>query len=491
MAGLKFYSHGKLQSFRASTLGALAKRAFASRGRRGRGAGAAVAAPKVLKALARQKSRLASRFNEFNEETVRLMPTEAQAEHGMASAIIPTETVIIEGAGTSELKWLRENHGLNVIHEGRSGKLLLRASEGGDEGLKRVFAASTECFERGNVAAVHPNFLRMVSHPNPSAADRTVQPWHVDNDGSTGVVGADVHARAAWTISRGDPGIRIAVLDEGVDSRHPQLRRSVVAEYDAVDENPTSRPDGDDAHGTACAGIICSSALRYPGLASKCSLVGVRIAKSDNEGHWIFDDFSTADAIDWSWEEAKADVLSNSWGGGPAVDVITNAFERARTQGRDGKGSVLVIAAGNNQGPVAYPGSLPDVLTVGASNQWDERKTKTSDDNETWWGSNFGAALDLMAPGVKISTTDISGSSGYSTTQFTDTFNGTSSATPMVAACAGLILSVRPDLQETQVRKLITDTADHLTQTGKWNKFVGHGRLNCYAALRAAKQMQA
>ena len=106
--------------------------------------------------------------------------------------------------------------------------------------------------------------------------------------------------------------------------------------------------------------------------------MAVRIAKSDGGHGWLFDDFNTADAIDWSWREAEADVLSNSWGGGPPVDVITAAFRRARKRGRGGKGSVVVVAAGNNQGPVSYPGRLPEILTVGASNQWDERKTMRS-----------------------------------------------------------------------------------------------------------------
>lgn len=94
-------------------------------------------------------------------------------------------------------------------------------------------------------------------------------------------------------------------------------------------------------------------------------------------------------AIDWSWENG-ADILSNSWGGGSPSSAIMNAFERARTQGRNGKGCVIVIAAGNDSGPVTFPGTLDNVLTVSASNEFDEFKTKTSQDKETWWGSNFG-----------------------------------------------------------------------------------------------------
>jgi thermitase len=290
-------------------------------------------------------------------------------------------------------------------------------------------------------------------------------------------------------LTTGSEELRVAVLDEGVDTQHPYLKPAVRAERDFVDGNPTAAPDADDAHGTACAGIVVSRGRNVKGLAHGVGLVAVRIAKGDGGQGWIFDDFNTADAIDWSWDDAKADVLSNSWGGGPPVDVITSAFARAKADGRAGKGAVVVIAAGNFQSAVSYPGTLPDVLTVGASNQWDERKTKASRDAESWWGSNYGPGLDLMAPGVSILTTDISGRRGYSTGPTTSTFNGTSAATPFAAAAAALVLSVNPLLTEAEVRQILIEHTDHIG-TGRpgWNQYVGHGRLNAFNAMRAARR---
>ena len=89
-----------------------------------------------------------------------------------------------------------------------------------------------------------------------------------------------------------------------------------------------------------------------PGLAPGCSLVAVRIAKGDGDDGWVFDDFKTADAVDFAWKEGKADVLSNSWGGGPPVDAITRALERARTRGRGGQGRLVAVATGNSDGPL-------------------------------------------------------------------------------------------------------------------------------------------
>jgi thermitase len=172
--------------------------------------------------------------------------------------------------------------------------------------------------------------------------------------------------------------------------------------------------------------------------------------------------------------------------------LITNAFERARTRGRGKKGCVIAIASGNSNGPVQYPANLPNMLCVGASNEWDERKSPTSQDGENWWGSCFGAELSLVAPGVHIATTDISGPAGYTPEDYILTFNGTSSATPHVAAAAALVLSVAPNLKEKDVRDILTGEAAKLTPAGKldpsrkWNKEMGWGRLDIHAALRRA-----
>jgi subtilisin family serine protease len=255
-----------------------------------------------------------------------------------------------------------------------------------------------------------------------------------------------------------------------------------------VDGNNHARPDGDDAHGTACAGIIVSRDVNYPGLAPLCSLIAVRIAKGDGADGWVFDDFATADAIDWAWREEKADVLSCSWGGGPEVDAITQAIRRALDKGRGGKGAVVVFASGNHNGPVNYPGTLPEVITVGASNQWDERKSPTSKDGEYWWGSNYGKPLDLIAPGVLIATTDIQKIPGYTKGDIVLDFNGTSAATPHVAAAAALILSLRPKITAKRVEEVLAATADKLVANGGWHKEFGHGRLNIFAALRLARR---
>jgi thermitase len=420
-----------------------------------------------------------TRFHELEPSEI---PVLAAAD--AQTLVIPTETLIVEGATRDVEAWLKDKWGATKVDEGRQGKALFRVPGDGRDAIGEAFAAARDVFEKKDVAAAHPNFMRAIALLSPS---NYVEPrqWNLHNDGDPGLYGADVHARAAWTITRGHADAVVAVLDEGVDTAHPALKDAVVAEADFVEQHRHARPSGDDAHGTACAGVVASRAEAVPGLARDASLMAVRIAMGDGQGNWIFDDFRTADAVDWTWQNGAC-VLSNSWGGGPPVDVIARAFERARTKGRGGKGCVIVIAAGNEEGRVTFPGTLPNVLTVGASNAWDERKTHRSKDGEDWWGSNFGPTLDLLAPGVKVPSTDLRGRRGFGKDGYTGRFNGTSAAAPHVAAAAALILAAAPRLTEQQVREAITGSCDLVPGQKKWNANQGHGRLNAYAAIRAA-----
>ena len=148
---------------------------------------------------------------------------------------------------------------------------------------------------------------------------------------------------------------------------------------------------------------------------------------------------------------------------------------------------MVCIAAGNDQIAIDFPGNLPGYVTVGASTPNDERKTRTSSDGENWWGSNYGPTMWMLAPGVFIHTTDIAGPNGYEPSDYTSTFNGTSSATPHVAGAAALMLSANPELSASAVRTLLSSTAKELPGQSGWTREAGHGRLNIGAAVAAAK----
>ena len=187
-------------------------------------------------------------------------------------------------------------------------------------------------------------------------------------------------------------------------------------------------------------------------------------------------------------------MISNSWGGlepsEPLEDGITDALE----YGRNGKGCVVVFSAGNDDRPIInYPASeIPDIIVVGAMSPCGERKKSSSCDGESFWGSNYGPELDIVAPGVKIPTTDLSGVAGYSSGDYFNSFNGTSSACPHVAGVAALLLSLRPELFQKEVALAISRSATKLPryafsvdrEYGTWNQEVGYGLVNALETLK-------
>lgn len=335
--------------------------------------------------------------------------------------------------------------------------------------------------------------------------------WSINNNGSalqySGTPGADLDILCAWEYTKGD-GIKVAIIDEGVDLTHDDLTPNLAEGYDAVywgggtgsDTHGSYKAGSGDAHGTNCAGIVAAVAdngIGVTGIAPESKIVPVRIAYSDAWGGWVYETSWGVDAVEWCIDNANADILSNSWGGGSASTVFSNAIEYAVTEGRDGLGAVFIAAAGNsNVSTVHYPGNNINAIGVAATSMCDERKSTTSCDGEYWWGSNYGTALDISAPGVKMPSTDISGAAGYTSGDYNLEFNGTSSATPAAAAVVALLLSYNPALTQNEVRFLLESTCEKVGgysyninaahPNGTWTNQLGYGRVNACFALEAA-----
>ena len=296
----------------------------------------------------------------------------------------------------------------------------------------------------------------------------------------------------AWGTSKGRTSIKIAIVDEGVQTSHEDLASKIVTPYDAVGDDDNQEPLSWDGHGTACAGIAAAATDNgkgVAGVAPECKILPIRIAYSSGPlAGWITNTTWIARGLRQAVNRG-ADVISNSWGGGPYSATIRDELKRARVDGRGGKGCVVISATGNSDvRNVAYPAKYPESLACGASNQWDRRKSKTSADGESRWGSNYGPEVDFVAPGVKIYTTDITGAGGYNAGSYYPGFNGTSSATPNAAGVAALVLSVDPALRQWEVRDILRLTAKDLGTGGKDEQF-GWGRIDAEKAVQAAARL--
>ncbi len=399
--------------------------------------------------------------------------------------VVPSDRIIVGLSNTADAARVAAQFNLTVI-EPREDGALLKIPNGAD-----VFALCRQLDALPETTFAEPDFVTIGTHI-PKFAPSDIAPARGDPLLPRQYAMTITRAVDAWAIQTGRPEIRIAILDEGIDTAHADLKASIVGTYDGIDADSYQEPNPWDGHGTACAGLAAAVGQNNEGIrgsGSGCSLLAVRIAYSANRGgNWITTNDAIARSIDWSWRN-NASVLSNSWGGGAPLNAIINAFERARARGRNGLGCVIVIAAGNAAGPVTFPANIANVIAVSASNEFDEFKTRTSRDGEHFWGSCYGPEISVAAPGVHNLTTDISGRGGYDARDYDPTFNGTSSATPIVAGACGLVLSARPGLREDAVRQIIAASADKVgaaPYVNGRNDFFGYGRLNVLRAVQEA-----
>ncbi|MDC0304133.1 S8 family serine peptidase [Flavobacteriales bacterium] len=353
--------------------------------------------------------------------------------------------------------------------------------------------------ESGAFEYAEPDFLLLLRRFNTNDTNLDLQ-WSLDNTGSSsqynGTAGADMNVFQAWATTTGSSSIKVAILDEGVDLNHPDLAGNMLGGYDATGQGSGGDPQGDDAHGTACAGIVAAVGNNNRGVAGvayNAKIIPVRIAYSSGSS-WVTSNTWIGNALNWAWDNANADILSNSWGGGSSSSTINNAISGAVNNGRGGLGAPVLFAAGNDNGANSYPATQTNVISVIAMSMCYERKNPSSCDGETWWGSNYGSGADVAAPGVKIATTDISGADGYGSGDYTGSFNGTSSATPNAAGVMALILSASPGLSESQARFALESTCrkvgSYVYNSGvsgqpasTWSNDLGYGLIDAEAAV--------
>ncbi|VVB93595.1 Halolysin [uncultured archaeon] len=444
-----------------------------------------------------------------------VLPVFREAQSGLR--LIATDEITVRfksNVSKKEIENFYKENGVEIIEQNRfmPNQYLLRVKN-----PKDTLAVADKLQESGWTEFVEPNFIseaRKAALPNDVLIK---EQWHIDNTGQGGgKPEEDVSASEAWDITTGSSDIVIAIIDDGVDIDHPDLKANIwenpnpdnatndVNGWNFYDNNNNPRPRkftppyselaGNDSHGTPCAGVAAAvgdNATGVTGIAYKCKILPAKIFLGDDLVPFNI----IADAIRYAGQ--RADVLSNSWGIPPSGDV-ESAIKDVVRAGRGGKGTPVFVASGNEyNSTIGFPASVPEAIAVGASTNRGERSDY----------SNYGEGLDFVAPssgGTKgIFTTDVSingrgfnvgdinqgGADGL----YTNSFGGTSSATPLAAGVAALILSLNPELTWDQVRGYMQDTADKIDPVNAnyvngYSLEYGYGRINAYMALKKVKE---
>lgn len=334
--------------------------------------------------------------------------------------------------------------------------------------------------------------------------------WHFQNNGQAGIEGNDAKIVEAWeyleklNIKPGF-GVKVGIIDDAFDLHHLDLEGKFLKGLDVTDGSDYPYIHGNEPHGTCVAGIVAAvkdNGIGVAGACPHCRIVPVRASDKLGEIENMVSAFNYL-------LDRGVHVISNSWGpsdnSGPAEmpEVIAEIVNFARFEERGGKGVTVIFASGNGNESISAPETFdgfaanPDVIAAGAVNAKGVRAPY----------SDFGEDLDIVAPSSDIDagfvwdpfavdlvsdgiwTTDARWFYGYSQTDYTSTFGGTSSAAPLVAAVAGLLISANPELTRDELYEIIINSADKVSPVDAqydedgFSIYYGYGRINALAAL--------
>ncbi|MEV7622455.1 S8 family serine peptidase [Actinoplanes sp. NPDC089786] len=285
----------------------------------------------------------------------------------------------------------------------------------------------------------------VLAGPAPARADSVRdKQWYLDT----------LNVAAAQRISKG-ADVVVAVLDTGVDAKHPDLKGAVLAGNNTT--RPGAKGNADtEGHGTGMAGIIAARGRGTRGL------VGIAPAAKILPIRPATDPEFAADGIRWAVRNG-AQVINMSFGL-PDSETLHSAIREAA------EADVVLVSSVGNTGDKGnapdYPGAYPEVIGVGAIGR----------DGKVAKFSQHGAQVDLVAPGVDIEQAGVAGSyrNGF----------GSSNSAAVVSGAAALIRAKYPDLKAQQVVDRLTGTADDKGDKGR-DDFYGHGEIDLVKALTA------
>jgi len=324
--------------------------------------------------------------------------------------------------------------------------------------------------------------------------------WHLNNTGQFGgTIGADANVVPAWNAGYNGTGVRIAVVDDGVEHTHPDISPNydTLNDYDINDNDDDPNDGWNSWHGTSASGVAAAAddgSVCGVGAAYNATLMGIRVlgaATTDAQdaaamAHGIYNDIVHISTNSWGPSDD-----GQQWGG--AGTLALNAIRDGAAYGRAGKGVIYTWAGGNGLLSKDHTGAdawVNSPFTIGVA-------ASTNSGVQSYYSEN-GSALLVNAPSnggtAGITTTDVTDSFDGNCTS---SFGGTSSAAPLVAGVVALILDANPNLTWRDVQAILILSAEKNDPTGSgWavngaghdvNHRYGFGRVDAGAAVVLAQ----
>ncbi|TCS83346.1 S8 family serine peptidase [Tepidibacillus fermentans] len=316
---------------------------------------------------------------------------------------------------------------------------------------KNIEEFINELLKDPNVEYAQPNYLyHTFSNPtDPSFG----QQWYLSK----------VKAPDAWnTLPANAADVVVAVVDNGVDVNHPDLKNNILLNnyYNAVNPSVSIDATKTNGHGTEVAGIIgatINNNIGIAGVSPKVKIMPINVFNGEEAS-----ETDLVEGISYAVDHgAKVINLSlGTYGYGYSLkEAIDYAYQ---------KNVVVVAAAGNDNIDLpTYPASYANVISVGATDNFDKKADF----------SNYGSTVDIVAPGVNIYSTAPNNQYKFD--------NGTSMASPIVAGAAALLLAKNPNLTVDEVTNILLKSSLDIGPKGVDDTF-GYGRLDIANAMVTA-----
>ncbi len=338
---------------------------------------------------------------------------------------------------------------LTLTEAGRDDTLVFVSALQGND----IFKAARILYETGAAQWAQPVWLHKIKQNSVPNDPYFEKQWHLELS----------NAAAAWDITSGLNSVFVAVIDSGVEASHPDLTGRIVTGKGFTDSGGTNPEKGLSgstvnamaAHGTCVSGIIAATGNNTVGVTGVCPECRVIPVKFLDAGEQWIKASRIYNAIKWAADNG-ADVINMSWGDedkdgtGKCIavqkdELRAEAIQYAREKGRNGRGTLVVQAAGNSACDTALNENLKNenILLISA----------VTESGEKAYYSNTGLEVDLAA-GAAAVTTDLTGPSGMNSAvsakpqdqDYTYAFGGTSASAAVVSGAAALMFSSNPTL---------------------------------------------